>query len=59
MSPWVVTSDLPLGYRHENFRLAATVLNVNEGGTLSDDSRGLSVETDRDHRISATYEYEF
>lgn len=53
------TSDLTLGWRGENFSVAGTVLNLNEGGTLFDPLSDDFVETDREVRVTLGFRKEF
>lgn len=49
------TADITLGLRWKNLSAAASVWNLNEGGTLFDPTADDFVETDRDLRFTLTY----
>lgn len=53
------SSDLTLGWKVENFTLAGSVYNWNEGGTLYDLTRDDFVETPAEYRLTVAWRHEF
>jgi iron complex outermembrane receptor protein len=58
-SATAVTTDLTVGWRLQNFTVAGTVLNLNEGGTVYDPRSDDFIETDRDLRLTVGYRKAF